>query len=256
MDKLRTLCLAIGLALAVTSIASADATSTSKAVLDWTTFSCQYTGTSINWVSRGSVSNTGAEDRNSPRVLDQMLLEGWVDTSAKASVPNAWGAAWTTDWEVGEEVYADTAHQGVFSALSLAVAGRGGYFEAVGDGTLTASVDYSLEQVLTTEVIGDYAVGLAVAWLDLRNYNTRESDDDGDDIQGLAYYDAGPSFFDFFDSKSGTLTVSLAFSDGDTGEFVAAVENIAGVQSIPAPGAALLGIIGLGVAGVKLRKFA
>ena len=32
--------------------------------------------------------------------------------------------------------------------------------------------------------------------------------------------------------------------------------DLTGAQHVPAPGAILLGILGLGVAGVKLRKFA
>ena len=239
MRKLITIGVAIGITLAMTSIAGAVATSNSKAVLDWSTFSYSYTGTDLDWCDASSVSSAGAADKNSSAVEHYDFSSDWGNTSATASVPNAWGNAWTTTGEVGEEAYADTTGQGLFWAHSYAAAVRyTGGFEVVGDGTLTVSIQYRLEQSLTTETIGDFAAGILFAAIRADNNNSGNSDVVGDELMYVVA--DGDSFSD---SRYGTLTASLEFSDGDTGYVSGLAVGEAYVESIPAPGAFLLGSI-------------
>jgi hypothetical protein len=255
MDRLATICLAAAIALAMTPSAGADATSSSQAVLDWTTLSYDYTGGafSIDWLFSGSFSETSAEDKNSALSTDDMSSPGWASTSAEAAVPNALAEAWTSDLQVAEVVYAATTGQGLFWAESWANAKRRGafQFEADGDGTLTVSIDYVLVQTLETQTMGDVAEGYSAVELSLTNWTAFEFTDDSDDLWGEA---ADGDIL--FEGRFGTLTASLDFTDGDYGELWMEVDNEAYVESVPAPAAVLLSVLGLGVAGIKLRKYA
>jgi hypothetical protein len=251
MDRLATICLAVAIALAMTSTAGADAISSSTAVFDWSTFDFSYSSGILDSVQYGSFSWAEVEDKDTSKVYYDDSQFAWEDTSAQASIPNALAKAWTTFTEVGEKVNADTTGQGLFWAQSAAQAGRWVEFVTVGAGTLTVSVDYSLEQTLDTQVFGDMAFGNADVSLYVHNFTKHVSASYWDEI--LWEVVDGDSFYDY---KSGTLTGSMYFADDNYGRLDASVSNSARVESVSAPAAFLLGILGLGVAGIKLRKFA
>jgi hypothetical protein len=250
MRKLITIGVAIGATLGMTSIAGGVATANSKGALDWSTFSYSYTGTNLYWYDALSYPWATAEDRDSPYVKDEDYSLDWGDTSATTSVPNASANAWTTTDQVAEEAYADTTGQGLFWAYADAAANRGGGFEVVGNGTLTVSIDYRLEQTLTTETIGDYAFCYLMAALGVEKNNSPPGDSVYDEL-----YNAVTDGASFSDSRYGTLTLSSDFLDGDIGAVSAYVVGLVHVEStIPTPGAFILASIGVGLVGWLRRR--
>ena len=179
------------------------------------------------------------------------MKDGWVDTSASASVTNATADAWTDDMELHEEVWAMST--GPYEAYSLAQAERWGEFKALGTGDLTISVEYLLTQDLSTQYLGEWAEGRAYAWLSLFNEATSDSAEDWRDLfNGVG--DGGS----YWEEDIGTLIVTLWFDEGQVGEFDAYVGNHADVYSpVPVPCTMLLlgsGLAGLGLIGRRFRK--
>lgn len=228
--------------------AYAVATSFSEAIIYWDTFGYSFVGASgaditdeIYWWWQDSWS---AAEAWSDFGYDDVWEDGWVDTSAVASVPYAEGNGWTTDDEVGEDVWAQA--DGINTeAGAWASAERYGEFEALQDGTLTVWVDYFLSQDLSTDYPGEYAWGYAYA--DAGLYN----DDSGEEVYDYDELEAGVGDGEIWnDSASGTFTGSLWFDEGDQGEFWAYVHNGAYAYSeyvVPEP--ATLSLLSLGMLG-------
>ncbi len=117
---------------------------------------------------------------------------------------------------------------------------------------MTASVDYTLQQTLAAGT-GETANGFTSAGLTIK--------DDHDFLRGRASLIAGGPVSDggyFTETRSGTLTVSVEVPDGGIGYVelwaLTSAKAEGSVETVPVPSALLLGSIGLGIAGRKLRR--
>jgi hypothetical protein len=223
----------------------AEAISTSTAVIDWG--SLDITG-DITWEFKVSESVVYVEDATGPDE-DEDYYNGldWVDTNAFASVPNAYGDAYTDNDYLYEEVYAIANETTSLWAFSGALAHRMGGFTALADGFVTISVDYELSQDLSTDNTGEWARGLARAVLELKNWSLNDGDGDMASLEN--YVSDGGSMYGLEDS--GTLTASVWFGEGHYGEFGAYVLNEADVET---PEPATIALLGLGALSLLRRK--
>ena len=222
--------------------------SNSMAIIHWDTL--DISGIEIEWISKGSGSWAEAWD-DWDYDWSEEYKDGWVYTSALASVTNATADAWTDDMELHEEVFAMST--GPYEAYSYAGAVRWGVFKALETGDLTISVDYYLTQELSTEYLGESAEGEAYALLALYSGLDGVGVEDQRELWN-SVYNGGSGYWE----DSGTLTVTLWFDEGQVGEFYADVWNHADVYSpVPVPCTMLLlgsGLAGLGLIGRRFRK--
>ncbi len=221
--------------------ADAVSTSTSKALIDWT--SLTITG-DITWGDKGSGSYAYAED-DTGYDYDELQEPEWVETSASASMGNSFGDAYTSDDYLYEEVYASASKTTTTQANANAYAYRWGYFTADSAGTVEISANYSLWQELLTDCVGEFpwTSGYAEAGLYLENSDTSEWDED---IAELEITVCG------METRDGTLTVAVWFNAGDGGYFDAGVYNDAEVQ-VPEPATICLLAIG-SLAFIRQRR--
>ena len=239
MKKLITICLAV-LVIAAGVRAGAVSTSTSEAGIDWA--SLTITG-DITWGDEGSESYAYAEDATDSDENYQSESE-WMDTSAYALIGDSFGNAYTHDDYLYEEVYAIANETATPWAYAEAGAYREGYFTATSDGWVEISANYELWQELFTDCEGEFpwTSGYAGAELWLTNDSTSERDED---IAELEITVCG------METRDGTLTVEMYFTEGNAGYFGAGVYNEASVQ-IPEPATiCLLGLGALSLIGSK-----
>jgi hypothetical protein len=232
--------------------ACAEAVSTSKAQIDWT--SLTITG-DITWSDKGSQSYAYVEDATGWDE-DIQTESGWVGTSAFASIAgsgyHAYGDADTNNNSLYEEVYAIANDATTTWAYAEAEARRWGYFTANSNGWVTFSsadsncYELSLSQDLETGYVNEWAYGYAEAGLRLLNDDTSDRDEDMPAIEIKAWY---PHFITV--DATGKLTVAVWFDAGNKGEFDAWVYNEANVE-IPEP--ATIGLLGLGTLSLIRRK--
>jgi hypothetical protein len=219
----------------------ADAASTSKAWMDWGTFTISG---DITWGDKGSQSYAYAEDTISSD-KDLQSESGWVDTSASALIIDSYGAAYTSDGLLYEEVFAIVNETTTPWAYADASAYRWGYFTADSNGWVELSANYSLWQALLTDYTGEFpwTSGYAEAGLYLANSDTSVWDQNTAELEntvcGIATQD------------DGTLTVAVWFDAGNAGQFEAWVYNEAEVQ-VPEP--ATICLLGLGALSLLRRK--
>jgi len=174
---------------------------------------------------------------------------GYVtNTDALANIGSASQHSWTTNLYVASKALAAPPQ----FVESDAWGGAGQYWEFTATaGYKTFTLDYTISQDMATDVIGEWANVYESAYLYLENETSGQ--------QWVAYsciskhVQDGDSF-----SRLDTrfLSVEGKFLSGDTGYVVFEAYSDAEAYTIPAPGAILLGGIGVGLVGwLKRRRF-
>jgi hypothetical protein len=234
MKKLMTICLVVPV---IATSVHANAVATSTALIDWT--SLTITG-DITWIDESKVSYSGAYAENIVGLDEDVLeLQGWVNTSAFASMGNSYGKAYTNSNYLYEDVLAGAGKTTTMWMTTQAEALRYGTFTANSAGTVEFSVDYELQQNLLTTNMGEWSYGIAAAAAAYLQNATTSVEDIHQSILENFVAD-GNSITDW---DGGTLTVATWFDAGDVGYFEAAVWNNAEVQ-IPEPATICLLAIG------------
>ena len=182
------------------------------------------------------------------------LVDGWSATSASAYSPyyageaRGWGLASNNSLSGYTSISSDHGN-GVISADGGS--GRWGTFIVSGNGNITLQVNYSLLLDLQRcTVDGGYSYADPDARIRLDNYSDSAYVFDNDDLN-QQYFGIGTTS----DNKSGTLKLTLAFADGETGKFsAAAYGGVSEVFAVPEAFSLALLLFGLvGLAGVKRK---
>ena len=199
------------------SIESAHALPVSEAHarIDWDTFSVKWDGAKVDWLNPTEFSS---------------------ESYATGSI--AWSGLSSNNF--GVEAYASPDLIINNQAWASASAWQYGTFTADSDGTLVVSVEYYLHQNLNTDTGTAQASSEAWLWLAGTDIYSEDLFAISNDITG----DYG---------KFGTLTVSLFFQQGNTGELSVGVWNeTSATNPVPEPatiillGCGLVSIAGLG----------
>jgi hypothetical protein len=187
--------------------------SEADARIDWGTFSVKWNGSKVNWLTTDFSS----------------------ESHATGSV--AWSSLSSNNF--GVEAYASPDLITSNRAWASADAWQYGTFTANRNGRLEVSVEYYLHQNLTTDVGTAQASSEAWLWL------ARTDIDDiySENLFAMYNYITG----DY--GKFGTLTVSLFFNKGDTGELSVGVWNET-TSANPVPEPATIILLGFGLVGI------
>jgi hypothetical protein len=217
-----------------------------------------------------NVTSTNAGDFSNPRSASQIITQGLpsgivdvdvgsVFVSASGFTFDSSAVAQTAPWDVYVFTQSTpTALLGV-EIPSSGAASQGWEFTAAQDGfvTFNALLDYHVD--LMTTGPGESATGIFLAQIGIAT--TWDSKWDSEwQITSFPLVQEVYDGADFSELLSTTLSVTSlsAFHAGETGCVALVVTNeaIAYTAPVPLPGAILLGLLGLGAAGLKLRKFA
>ena len=207
----------------------------------------------INMTHKESISSVSASHNNFS-VMDEDRIFDWVPTGAHSAIINgqnkAIADAFTDSGKLYESAYAYSDSGEYY--FSVAAAYRHGRFTVSGDGNITIEVPYLIKMDMAGYLPGDHAEGFSLADLMIFNETSSLYDVSTDEFSDVIY---GTNFID--ETRSGTLSVTLAFNDGDSGSFSTGAINLAIVGSppiIPEPTTILLlgsGLIGLAGYGRK-----
>ena len=126
------------------------------------------------------------------------------------------------------------------------------------DGTTgTATFDTKVFGLFLDSSKGFYGAAPGGMWYSDTSLNADSSDHmlafQGNDIDQIVVGGGVPGTWTDNEFILGWEDVKAGYSDLDYQDFVVAIES---VQPVPVPAAVLLGILGLGVAGLRLRKYA
>lgn len=206
----------------------------------------------ITWTHKESDSGAGVIHNNFS-IVDEDQIFDWVPTSAHSAIINGQNKAIADAFTDSEKLYESAYAYSDLGDFYFSVGGayRHGRFTVSGDGNINIEVPYYIKMNMAGYLPGDHAEGFSLATLMLFN-ETSSLHDVGDDQFSDSIY--GANFID--QSRFGTLSVILAFNDGDSGSFSTGAINLAIVGNpppiIPEPStlfllaSGLAGMIGLG----------
>jgi len=248
MRRLSTVgCVSLLLALALSPVAVADPS--------WAKVSAELKGTDSTNVTNLAVSWSRSDASVSDSLLNSDSFSMWgvtEDTSAPAAIATtASGHAKTGSFYVSAESIA-TPPPDVESYSGWNRAHQEWTFQAATDGLVRFDFDLSVTFDLQTALLGEKASGgySATLWL--------FSNASGNGVGGSTGFapftvQDGTDAFAAFSQPDG---IQFAFAAGESGLLVMEVKTYGSANTVvPVPAALLLGMLGLGTAGVKLRGY-
>jgi len=203
----------------------------------------------------GYFSNSWAVAGNDSTSQDAFESLAQPNTAASASVTDAGADAMAATQE-GSVAVAAFATTGPGSSAAYAYADQWVWFTTDEEGDLQFDLDFTITQSLSSQMdetaFADTSVGLSL----YREGGIMDSMADDTLIDESTLYlwnfvDAGDSLSDQF---SDTLSVWGSFAAQEVGYVWFGVDGQATAAVIPAPGAALLGMIGVGLIGSLRRR--
>ncbi|MBI4680336.1 MAG: PEP-CTERM sorting domain-containing protein [Nitrospirae bacterium] len=256
MKTLRILCLMLVILSATLTSAYATAFGTSEATLYWDSLNItMMPGMGLNWVSQGSDAGASAQYNSVVKDNQYYAMDTWGDISSSASYATGSGSAGGTGSIAASILHsistASSDNGGSFTGNSRA--SRFGEFIVSGSGEITFSINYFVTHTLyeTQPRPWDLATAFSATGINVANKSKCSPDPNDPNNVICLSSDSGwegtlwsPDWnlpLNGTLSKSGTLTISLPFDDGETGRFYAGVESpLNAASAVPEPSTLLL----------------
>lgn len=240
-----------------TGVACADAGSISSAYIDWEKLTITAdSGMTITPYTLQTTQSTGNSVHKTYFQNSYQDAQNWTDTLTAGTdiTINGYNNAVTTVFAdssaVSQMSIASAKGGGYFHAYAQSL--RDGYFTVTGSGYVTVSAPYELFlQVFADSPFMESASGMSGAALYLFNTWALPPDDEAlPDVQSLLFTTPGKFISD--PKKSGILSASLFFNNGDAGSFEFITQGDAQASSVPEP--STLALLGFGLAGAALLR--
>ena len=232
----------------------AAATSSSLAEIDWSSPRLIVSpGMTLTYLNKATVISASVE-ANSNEQTEQRVSPDWVDDSAYVN----YGSSSLSGWGRAETANPTDTDPGLIASRAYAESNLGGYafvqnmphqtgtFTVSGNGTITLEVPYSLNVNLIAANLSEYASAVAEAFAVLSisaGPRTSAREQISQLVNGAVFYN---------EKRSGTLSLSLQFTDGQKGTFMTLAHTEGSAYSVPEPSTLLL--IGGGIAGLMLQR--